>query len=56
MFKVCQGSLRKQWCIKDTVKHDEVTLGIYSMTTHPGFTCSKLTIEALEQGVKYVQS
>ena len=22
----------------------------------PAFTCSKLTIEALEQGVKYVQS
>ena len=24
--------------------------------THPAFTCSKLTIETLEQGVKYVQS
>ena len=24
--------------------------------TQPAFTCSKLTIEALEQGVKYVQS
>ena len=24
--------------------------------THPAITCSKLTIEALEQGVKYVQS
>ena len=24
--------------------------------THPGFTCSKLTTETLEQGVKYVQS
>ena len=23
---------------------------------HPGITCSKLTIETLEQGVKYVQS
>ena len=23
---------------------------------HPAFTCSKLTIETLEQGVKYVQS
>ena len=25
-------------------------------TTQPAFTCSKLTIETLEQGVKYVQS
>ena len=24
--------------------------------THPIFICSKLTIEALEQGVKYVQN
>ena len=24
--------------------------------TQPAFTCSKLTKEALEQGVKYVQS
>ena len=25
-------------------------------TTQPAFTCSKLTIETLEQGVKYIQS
>ena len=25
-------------------------------TIHPAFTCSKLTIETLEQGVKYIQS
>ena len=25
-------------------------------TAQPSFTCSKLTIETLEQGVKYVQS
>ena len=24
--------------------------------THPAFTCSKLTIETIEQGMKYVQS
>ena len=24
--------------------------------TQPAFTCSKITIETLEQGVKYVQS
>ena len=27
-----------------------------TLTTQPAFTCSKLTIETLEQGVKYVQS
>ena len=26
------------------------------LTTQPAFTCSKLTIETQEQGVKYVQS
>ena len=28
----------------------------YLGVTQPAFTCSKLTIETLEQGVKYVQS
>ena len=28
----------------------------YTAATQPAFTCSKLTIEILEQGVKYVQS
>ena len=28
----------------------------YLQLTQPGFTCSKLVIEILEQGVKYVQS
>ena len=27
-----------------------------TMITQPAYTCSKLTIERLEQGVKYVQS
>ena len=26
------------------------------MTSQPAFTCSKLSIETLEQGVKYLQS
>ena len=26
------------------------------VSTQPGFTCLKLTIETIEQGVKYVQS
>ena len=29
---------------------------IPKVTTQAAFTCSKLTIETLEQGVKYVQS
>ena len=29
--------------------------GNSNATTQPTFTCSKLTIETLEQGVKYVQ-
>ena len=28
----------------------------WKVTTQVAFTCSKLTIETLEQGVKYVQS
>ena len=28
----------------------------WSLSTQPAFTCSKLTVEILEQGVKYVQS
>ena len=35
----------------------EVTLlGLERDNTQPVFTCSKLTTEILEQGVKYVQS
>ena len=29
---------------------------LYAYTPQPAFTCSKLTLETLEQGVKYVQS
>ena len=33
-----------------------VTLFRSNVVTQPAFTCSNLTIETLEQGVKYVQS
>ena len=33
-----------------------LTLKPHSDTSQPAITCSKLTIETLEQGVKYVQS
>ena len=37
-------------------KLSKQSVGSLSITTQPAFTCSKLTIEILEQGVKYVQS
>ena len=50
--------------IKKTTKKIQLTSKMervkkdYQMTakTQPAFTCPKLTIETLEQGVKYVQS
>ena len=37
---------------------NETIMYIFSnfVSSHPTFTCSKLTIETLEQGVKYVQA
>ena len=34
----------------------DITIRKYEKHSQPAFTCSKLTIETLEQGVKYVQS
>ena len=36
--------------------HDNIPTKIQSKISQSVFTCSKLTIETLEQGVKYVQS
>ena len=33
-----------------------VLLFLYKRTSQPVFTCSKLALETLEQGMKYVQS
>ena len=38
----------------DSIPHDLLIAKLH--TSQPAFTCSKLTIETLEQGVKYVQS
>ena len=38
------------------VVHYDIALLTKVYTAQPAFTCSKLTIETLEQGVKYVQS
>ena len=35
---------------------EKIVAVFYSIATQSAFTCSKLTIETLEQGVKYVQS
>ena len=37
-------------------QHHLKMLGNPASTSQPAITCSKLTIETLEQGVKYVQS
>ena len=44
---------------KQSEKETKIIKNIHMITrfiTQPAFTCSKLTIETLEQGVKYVQS
>ena len=35
--------------------HSQVNFGFFSKTVQPAFTCIKLTIETLEEGVKSVQ-
>ena len=45
---------RLQW--PGLIETFEVKLILESRITQLAFTCSKLTIETLEQGVKYVQS
>ena len=44
-----QFTIKTKWHFRYTDSH-----GLSD--TQPAFTCSKLTIETLEQGVKYVQS
>ena len=45
------------WCSgASTIKKSALELGIISYATQPEIICSKLTIETLEQDVKYFQS
>ena len=37
-------------------RYERKSKDVKKMITQPKFTCSKLTIETLEKGVKYVQS
>ena len=39
-----------------TEKNNSSYIDLCILFTQPAFTCSKLTIETLEQGMKYVQS
>ena len=42
--------------MQKSVCSSEVLFNCFQHSTQPAITCSKLTTETLEQGVKYVQS
>ena len=56
IFKI----LRCELCGVFIIMHEKVIVNNFSKPisyqSQPAFICSKLTIETLEQGVKYVQS
>ena len=47
-IKTSEGQLREV--------NEQLKIDLQRYVTQPEFTCSKLAIETLEQGVKYVQS
>ena len=49
MYSYCYTNLSEMWVLF-------VKIEIWDTSTQPPITCLKLTIETLEQGVKYVQS
>ena len=53
-----EADLKKCVAYKEACNTNKTYLKRYflKIPSHPAFTCSKLTIETLEQGVKYVQS
>ena len=53
MIIICEGDLRF-WYMGIRASNTETDQG-YGVTSQPAITCSKLTIETVEQGVKYVQ-
>ena len=54
MTQSFQGEKFLMKCLEN---NDKACRNLYQlMATQPAFTCSKLTIETREQGVKYVQS
>ena len=53
MLSKCQSNFLNNNCkspMSESVDH------VWLTKSQSGFTCSKLTIETLEQGLKYVQS
>ena len=52
-LQFCAGS-NPAWGVSEVC--DDENHWPWVEVTQPAFTCSKLTIETLEQGVKYVQS
>ena len=54
MIIICEGDLRF-WYMGIRSSNTETDQG-YGVTSQPAITCSKLTIETAEQGVKYVPS
>ena len=46
----------KELCMKGLKLFYRLVFIYQTQITQPAITCSKLTIETLEQGVKYVQS
>ena len=56
--KACFQSLLSFLEIDPMVESDDVDFDLRAVfqSPHSTFTCSKLTIETIEQGVKYIQS
>ena len=57
-FSMTLFYLNHKVLILQTEDHDGKQSQVFNgfVSTQPAFTCSNLTIEALEQGVEYVQS
>ena len=68
MVRICFQIELAHWYYIDFCRQDDPELPacgmkafmaisiLFFVVSQPAFTCSKLTIETLEQGVKYVQS
>ena len=56
LIKLCENpKFSKLWLQKWFTNSTKISCWSY-INTYPAFICSKLTIETVEQGVKYVQS
>ena len=57
-FNICVPKVKYQFSVfcKYFINHYVPTAYFFKFPPQPAITCSKLVIETLEQGVKYVQS